>query len=83
MEHRFIHDDAPYRSAHASTLVETSESLLAAWFSGPRERVPEPSIWLAEFKGSAWHGHRDLLTGSAFEREACWNPVLHRSGSIP
>ncbi|HET9798648.1 MAG TPA: hypothetical protein VFP90_11685, partial [Gemmatimonadaceae bacterium] len=35
----FIYEHAPYPSAHASTIVETtSHELVAAWFGGTRER---------------------------------------------
>lgn len=80
MKHHFIHEDAPYRAAHASTLVEVSDGLLGAWFAGPRESAPETSIWMARFEDGRWGEHRDLLTGAANEPEACWNPVLHRTG---
>lgn len=79
MNAHFIYEDAPYRAAHASTLVEVCDAVLGAWFAGPREGAPETSIWMGRFAEGRWAGHRNLLTGAAAEPEACWNPVFHRS----
>ncbi len=81
MNFHFIYEDAPYRAAHASTLVGVSDCLLGAWFAGPREGAPETSIWMGRFKDGSWQAHRDLLTGERSEPQACWNPVFHQSGS--
>ncbi len=79
MEFRFILEDAPHSFAHASTIVETSNGLLAAWFGGDFEGSPETSIWLARFDRGTWCDHRALAKAEESESAACWNPVLHRS----
>ena len=41
-------------SAHASTIVETDDGLLAAWFGGTYERHPDVSIYTSRFKNGQW-----------------------------
>ncbi len=76
MEKRFVFEEAPFASCHASTVVEVERGrLLAAWFGGTREGAPDVSVWLASFDGARWDEPRVV----ADEREQpCWNPVLFR-----
>jgi predicted neuraminidase len=74
MQSRFVFEDAPFLSCHASTIVEVSEGrFLCAWFGGSREGQPDVGIWLAEFAGGAWSPPR--LVASDPE-QPCWNPAL-------
>ena len=50
----FVFEHAPFASAHASTIVETREGLLAAWFGGSDEGQPDVSIWSARHDGARW-----------------------------
>ena len=43
----FIYMEAPYPSCHASTIVQTPDGLVAAWFGGTAERNPDVGIWVS------------------------------------
>src|SRR5439155_5656149 len=47
----FIFEESRFPASHASTIVETTNGLLAAWFAGPMARHPEASIWSARYNG--------------------------------
>jgi predicted neuraminidase len=76
----FIFENAPFRAAHASTIVETRDgSLLAAWFGGSRERAVDVSIWLSRFEADKWSEPKEIFQGfgeNGLRRYPCWNPVL-------
>lgn len=70
---------------HASTIVETTSGLVAAWFGGKHENNPDVGIWVARHDGNAWSEPVEVVDGSEGEdREyACWNPVLFQPDSGP
>jgi predicted neuraminidase len=74
----FIFTDAPFPSAHASTIVETPTGLVAAWFGGTREKHPDVGIWLSRHDGQRWSAPREVANGIQPDgrRFPCWNPVL-------
>src|SRR6516162_3958822 len=75
----FIFEKAPFRSCHASTLVEAAEArLLAAWFGGKDEGAPDVKIWLSVFDGKKWSAPVVVGEEPGFP---CWNPVLFKSRS--
>lgn len=41
----FIFEEAPFRSCHASTLVDTGDGLVAAWFGGSDESNSDVGVW--------------------------------------
>jgi predicted neuraminidase len=76
----FIFESAPFASAHASTLVETTEGLVAAWFGGTAEGKPDVGIWLARRGRDGWSPPVEVARcaeGDGTPRP-CWNPVLFR-----
>jgi len=79
-----INDHAPYRSSHASTIVETAQHhLVAAWFGGTAERNPDVGIWLARRAQRGWEPAAEVATGIQPDgkRYPTWNPVLFQAPS--
>jgi predicted neuraminidase len=74
----FVFETAPFASVHASTIVETREGLVAAWFAGTREGAADVSIWLSRHVTDKWTRPIEVATGAQPDggRYPCWNPVL-------
>ena len=81
----FVFENAPFRSAHASTLVETKSGILAAWFGGTRESEADVEIWTSHQVNGTWTPPRSVATGVQADgtRQPCWNPVLFQPGDGP
>ena len=56
----FIFENAPFASAHASTIVETKPGLMAAWFGGSDEGFPDVSP--TSFEDHGWRVHFERTT---------------------
>ena len=77
----FLTDNPPTATSHASTIVETPDGLLAAWFGGTREAATDVSIWLSRNPGTGWAAPVEIANGADVKRQVrypCWNPVLFR-----
>ena len=73
-----IFTQAPFATAHASTVVELHDgSLMAAWFGGSAEGNRDVSIWGARRNGEAWSALVELVREPG---AACYNPVLFYTG---
>jgi|SRR5262245_34114721 len=74
----FVFESAPFASAHASTIAETSDGLVAAWFGGSREGAPDVGIWVSRRVNGKWTPPVEVATGVQPDGSAypCWNPVL-------
>src|SRR4051812_46594020 len=74
----FIYERAPFPSAHASTIVETPQGLVAAWFGGTNERSPDVGIWVSRRESNGWSTPIEVANGIQPDgtRHASWNPVL-------
>ena len=81
----FVYERAPFASAHASTIVETRDGLLAAWFGGSGEGRTDVSIWTARHDGARWLAPVLVADGRqpSGERYPCWNPVLFQPSQGP
>ena len=78
LQSEFLFESAPFPSVHASTIAETREGLVAAWFGGTREGAPDVGIWVSRHLKGAWTAPVEVATGVQPDgtRHPCWNPVL-------
>jgi alpha-L-fucosidase len=76
----FIYEQAPFPSCHASTLVETKDGLLAAWFGGTHENHPDVCIYTSACIKGKWSAPQLVADGIQSDtlRYPCWNPVLFK-----
>ncbi len=74
----FVFESAPFASAHASTIVETRDGLVAAWFGGTREGASDVGIWLSRRVNGKWTAPVEVANGVQPDatRYPTWNPVL-------
>jgi predicted neuraminidase len=74
----FLFETAPFPSVHASTIADTRDGLVAAWFGGTREGAQDVGIWLSRHINGAWTAPVEVATGVQADgtRHPCWNPVL-------
>lgn len=77
----FIYETAPFPECHASTIAETRNGLVAAWFGGTKEKHPDVGIWVARHENGKWTTPVEVANGveSAAKRYPTWNPVLHQA----
>ena len=70
-------------SCHASTIISTSDGLLAAWFGGTEEGNKDVGIWVSSYINGTWSKPVEAANGiqNKLWRYPCWNPVLYNSGS--
>jgi predicted neuraminidase len=76
----FIYVKAPFPTCHASTIVETKEGLLAAWFGGTHENHPDVCIYVSACTNGKWSAPVEVADGIQSDtlRYPCWNPVLFK-----
>jgi predicted neuraminidase len=81
----FIYESAPFPSCHASTIEETPEGLVAAWFGGSDEGEPDVGIWVSRHDGNGWSAPVEVANGieSPDRRYPTWNPVLFQMPGGP
>lgn len=81
----FTFEQAPYPQVHASTIVESRDGLVAAWFGGTAERNPDVGIWVSRRAASGWTTPVEVANGVQPDgmRHPCWNPVLFQPANGP
>src|SRR6185436_4978486 len=74
----FIFMSAPFPSVHASTIAETRDGLVTAWFGGTREGASDVGIWVSRLVNGKWMPPTEVGNGVQAEgtRHPSWNPVL-------
>lgn len=78
LQKEWIYEQASFPECHASTIAETPQGLVAAWFGGTYERHPDVGIWTSSKTTSSWTPPVEVATGVQPDgkRLPCWNPVL-------
>ena len=76
----FVYEKSPHPQCHASTIEQTDDGLIAAWFGGTHEKNKDVGIWIARKTKSDWNKPLEIANGvqSKKLRHPCWNPVLFK-----
>jgi predicted neuraminidase len=83
---RFIYEEAPFPSCHASTVVQARNgSLVVAFFGGTKERHPDVCIWICRLVSGTWTAPVSVADGVQPDgsRQPTWNPVLFQPRGGP
>lgn len=86
VKQEFIFESAPFKSCHASTVLQTRQGLMAAWFGGAEEGALDVGIWLSTNSGKGWSEPVEVANGLQEAdqiRYPCWNPVLFQPRNGP
>jgi len=79
MIEEFVFNEAPFKSCHASTIAESEDKLVVAFFGGTHEKHMDVEIWLCVKTEGKWSPPFSVADG-IYEgnRYPCWNPVLYQ-----
>jgi len=85
IQKEFIFENAPFPSSHSSTIAETPNGLIAAWFGGTYEKNKDVEIWMSRNESGRWTVPISVANGiqDSATRYPCWNPVLFQYPSGP
>ena len=71
--------DVTFPSCHASTIAETPQGLIAAWFGGTEEKNTDVCIYVSSKVNETWTNPVLVADGiQERKRYPCWNPVLFK-----
>ncbi len=78
-------DNKPTPECHSSTMVETAEGLVCAYFGGIKEGHPEVGIMVSRLVDGSWTWPVEVANGVQNDtlRYATWNPVLFQPKNGP
>jgi predicted neuraminidase len=70
--------DVSFPSCHASTIAETHDGLVVAWFGGKHEKSKDVGIWISRNLNGKWTKPFEAANGVQNDtlRYPTWNPVL-------
>lgn len=70
--------NAPTPQCHASTIAESGDIIIAAWFGGTEEKNKDVGIWVSRNVNDNWSAPHEVVNGVQEDgsRFPCWNPVL-------
>src|SRR5688500_20394279 len=60
----FIYTEAPFPSAHASTIAETPVGLISAWFRGTIDGNKDVCIWTSHLLNNKWKAPAKVAEGN-------------------
>tara|TARA_R110002020_G_scaffold40308_2_gene119246 strand:+ start:3383 stop:4492 length:1110 start_codon:yes stop_codon:yes gene_type:complete len=78
-------DNKPTPQVHASTLIETPEGIVSAFFGGTHENNPDVGIRVSRLINGEWSWPEEIVNGVQNDtlRYPCWNPVLFQPEGKP
>jgi len=83
----FINDSMPTKEVHASTIAESGDYLVSAWFGGTREKNKDVCIYTSRMlkESGKWSPAHVVASGlqQDLTRHPCWNPVLFQPKDGP
>ena len=81
----FLYGTAPFPSCHASTICETRNGLVAAFFGGTKEADPDVCIYVCRRPDGKWTAPVNVADGKQHDgsSQPTWNPVLFQPRGGP
>ena len=84
-EQIFDIQNKPTKECHATTIVETPDGMVVAWFAGTREKDPDVGIRVSRHVQGKWTPSIEVANGVQSDelRYPTWNPVLFQPTDGP
>ena len=78
-------DEKPTAQCHASTILETRDGLMCAFFAGTHENNKDVGIRVAHYRNGKWSWPVEVVNGFVSDsvKYPAWNPVLFRPKGGP